>query len=1172
MGIVRQDELLEHRTFQDAAGKVVRAAVKELRASPEYRDIGCRYIYAVKCATDNPAKRAIQACGAVLRTELDRICAARRAANRLLPLVIVAHGTTALRALGITAASENEIAGAVYDIARNDIPFKVVASRSMKSIVGQPGKYSSLVADVRRAFDLANQKPVVRITQEELETRYRYPKTIEEVAALVDEVLAYRAAGWSPDDTMIAIDTETNTLFPHRDGLQLTIVSVAWAPGLAAAIPLWHKDTPYDPAEAWPHVIRLLRSRKKKVFHNCKYDLKVFWKMGVDVERVYWDVMLAEHALEEDKKGQYGLKYLVKQYLPQYAGYEDQLHDMLAKAQGERQLDNARREVHKASKSPHPGRVPDDIQVIFDATGLKREVKPGAPTRRMRKLEALKAAAEKQAADPVLKALQELRFEPPYNGNLFRRTLSEQRTLAERLRTRIDGEGNLQPLSDTEARFVYLVETVPVDLKRYDLVEFTREQEAELWALQKVLPYITAGYFEAEQANVEEGEQPKQEAKSGGFENIPLWNEDRSRGVQLFYAAVDTDVTWQLAAKQYKRMLVEDTGFKKKQVEVAKEVATLRLSASGCPYEVRPLCQTPDPVVNLVKHGYIPRARELCRTEYDGVKVDLDYIDRSSAKLTKVINAETERLHKMAGEEVKLGDSRRIALLLFDIGRGYLPSNPEHAAKLAEDNPGRVKWTGERLMYHGISYTEHGAVQTTEKVLKTLAITYECEFANSLLLLRKAVKARDTFLRNVQLLSRHDGRLHTNYNLNGTATGRLSSSDINMQNIPKGEMGGMPKTDPRYRLVPKEERQGVNCKRMFIPDDDSLVFVNADAKGAEVKIFAAYSRDPALIAALRDGMDAHSFFSSIVLNPDKVAVDSSGAKLFGEARRRKLREVGIDDDHAWSYADFEAREDIFLEGVGPEGIENGVWVRGNPDAPETWQDRARAEYGKSLKKLRDIIKRVVFGILFGAGYRKIAEIVGIEKKLAKDVIQLLFKMFPTIPSFIAQTKWELGAFGMVETYFGRKRRFSIDGAPSELLSRAQRQAVNFKIQSSNSDIVLDCLEVMAPQIRHDFGGGMYLTVHDSLGFGVKKKYIGQLAEFIRREGTERVARLCPWMPVPYLWDVEIGPTYGDLKSIAKYMAAHPEDLILPDTARGYVEEEMLDELRHTVEGEEETAA
>jgi DNA polymerase-1 len=362
---------------------------------------------------------------------------------------------------------------------------------------------------------------------------------------------------------------------------------------------------------------------------------------------------------------------------------------------------------------------------------------------------------------------------------------------------------------------------------------------------------------------------------------------------------------------------------------------------------------------------------------------------------------------------------------------------------------------------------------------------------------------------------------------------------FNNQNIPKGLIGSLKNT--RGELILDEDGvtpifEGVNCKKLFLPDDDSYVFVNADAKGAEVSIFSAYARDEALIAALAEGMDAHSFFGSKCLNPDTVADG-----LTGEARRIALASAGIDDEHAWSYDDFL---------LGKDGLH---------------EDKA---YGKRLKKLRDNIKRLVFGMLYGAGYRKIADIAGISHDQAKKIQDLLFKMFPSIRTYMDRVKWELKIFRLAETYFGRRRRFPLnfssnDDTPKKLIAQAERRLLNFSIQSTNSDIVLMVMCWVAEVVRRDMGGRMLLTVHDSLGFQVPRKYETQVPDLMYEYGTKLVAKVCPWMPVPYRWDVELGPSYGETDPYKKYMAK--QRAVRAPELDGYTDEDIQDKLREATE-------
>ena len=332
-----------------------------------------------------------------------------------------------------------------------------------------------------------------------------------------------------------------------------------------------------------------------------------------------------------------------------------------------------------------------------------------------------------------------------------------------------------------------------------------------------------------------------------------------------------------------------------------------------------------------------------------------------------------------------------------------------------------------------------------------------------------------------------------------------NSNDVNMQNVPK-------------------KLSGYSIKKIFTVEDPvNDVFVNADAKGAEVRILTAYSRDAALIQSLNDGQDTHCFIASKIV--EVVRLSAGAAKL--------LKEMGLDDSYPLAYEDFAIREDIKVK------------------------DKT---YGEMLDKFRTAVKRVVFGILYGAGAAKISETIGISKEQAQLIIDMLFQMFPSIPKYMEQTRWELRTFNMVETYFGHRRRFDVQGAAKFLKSRAERQGVNFKIQSTSSDIVMDCLRRVEEPLEKELGGKLLLTVHDSIAFQMKKKYLGQLPDFIEKYLEKDTAAAFPWLPVAFKWDYEVGPSYGELMPLKQYLEKHPLVEKIDDVKEAYTEEEIRTEL------------
>lgn len=927
-----------HRGFTDDAGTLITRAVSTLRADNEnFKDLRIEKTYAVLCAGEEPNKATIDRCKTFLHQGLQIAGQGREH-----PPVLVAMGMSAVKALGIKATSLREVQSRVLTgVVINDVAYTVVVTISSKMLVAMAGLYTTFYGDLHRAMSLANKAVVDKTPIAKLTEAYRFPKTVQEVKELCRYIIDYTEGDTSPEKWAISVDTETNTLFPHRDSLKLLCISVAWGLGKAAAIPLWHKDSPYDPKDVIPYVRELLACSKPKIMHNAKYDSKVFQKMGFEVNNLSWDTMLGEHSLEEDKRGQYGLKPLTRVFFPEFTEYADKLHELLVKEEGDSQLDN----IRKKQKS--------------------------------------------------------------------------------------DGEAEAVALSGPE----------PSKLKKK----------------------IAA--------------KKKKKGQDGGFELLPL-------DELMLYAAIDTDMTRRLAGGQVRRIAAEEKLYREKRVMVNRD-RTRR-------YPVPFLCTEPEPVRSLVKKVAVPLSGVLGRMEFRGIKVDRAYMDELDEKLGKVV-VETEReLYTLADKnDLKLNSAAAIADVLFS--SGFI-----HPV------------TGARTFYEPVTFTKKNQAQTTEKVLKFLVAKYGCPFSSKKLIYSKAYKAKNTFIANVRDLSEMDGYLHTNYNIHGTGTGRLSSSDENMQNIPK-------------------KLAGYSIKKIFIPDDPSMAFVNCDAKGAEVRIFSAYSQDQELIKSLNEGMDTHCFFADAIVTA--VRRESGATEV--------LESMGLDNSYPLTYDDFNNREKIRL--VDPK-------------------------YGEMLDRFRTAIKRVVFGILYGAGSKKIAETIGISLSQAQAIIEMLFQLYPSIPAYIERTKWELNTFGLVETYFGRRRRFSVKGATGFLRSRAERQGVNFKIQSTSSDIVLACLQEIEAPLERDLGGRLLLTVHDSIGFQLPKKYVSQLPDFVDRYLNIKPQTKYPWLPVEFKWDYELGPSYGELKPFETYVAGLTPEEIRNDAKDAYTEEEVKIELASTEDG------
>jgi len=546
------------------------------------------------------------------------------------------------------------------------------------------------------------------------------------------------------------------------------------------------------------------------------------------------------------------------------------------------------------------------------------------------------------------------------------------------------------------------------------------------------------------------------------YEKVPI--EDL-----LLYAAIDTDLTRRLIKHQF-----------------------MRIRQERC-----------DAVKTLGKTHAVPASRTLGKMEYGGMRVDVPYLDTLEKDLDEVIAAKDKELRQYFH---MLRDSKT--------GRDLMPSdfNPnstqhvEHilyswgviqdfqAADVLNHSNRKTRYINDTIT----GTTKTGRWKTDKKTLKAIEKEFNCNFATSLLHYRAAHKARNGFLKEVRRLSAYDGRLHTSFHLHGTKTGRLSSSDLNMQNIPAGKLAGH------------------NIKKLFIPDTDDELILNLDYRGAEIRIFAAYSRDEKLIEALLRGLDAHSFFTE---------------KLYGHP-----------------YEEVEAAKDYDFKGAYARGVPAVVIKR-----------------MEMLKAARTNIKRVVFGVLYGAQAKKIAETAGnITPEEAQKVIDDLFAMFPSIPSWIEQTKNFIYQNGYVETFFSRRRRFPLHHVNKFFRSQGERQGVNMLIQATSNDIVLGQL-VELDQHIHEVGGRLCITVHDSIVASIPKKNVQQLPDFLNYYCVKRVSEKYPWLPVPFACDIQVGPSYGETVDLGEYLKTQAAESRL--TEDDTFDQEVLDELRDEDAGE-----
>ena len=230
----------------------------------------------------------------------------------------------------------------------------------------------------------------------------------------------------------------------------------------------------------------------------------------------------------------------------------------------------------------------------------------------------------------------------------------------------------------------------------------------------------------------------------------------------------------------------------------------------------------------------------LATMEKHGVKIDVNFLGELSKEMNSSIGEIEKAIFKIAGTEFNIGSPKQLGEVLFE------------KMKLLE-KPKK---------------TRTGQYATGEEILSKLAI--EHEICRKILDYRELVKLKSTYIDALPtLLSPNDGRLHTTYNQAVAATGRLSSNNPNLQNIPI-------RTD-----------KGREIRKAFIPRDENFILLSADYSQVELRIMASFSKDEVMMEAFRAGKDIHAATAAKIFKVPLEEVDS-------EMRRRaKTANFGI---------------------------------------------------------------------------------------------------------------------------------------------------------------------------------------------------------------------------------------------------------------------------------------
>lgn len=221
----------------------------------------------------------------------------------------------------------------------------------------------------------------------------------------------------------------------------------------------------------------------------------------------------------------------------------------------------------------------------------------------------------------------------------------------------------------------------------------------------------------------------------------------------------------------------------------------------------------------------VPLANVLARMEQQGVLIDSQQLAQQSQDLATRISELEKEVHEEAGEAFNLGSTKQLQHVLF-----------------------------EKMALPIIKKTPKGAPSTSEDVLQELALDYS--IAHKIMEYRGLTKLKNTYTDKLpKMINHRTGRVHTSYHQAVTATGRLSSTDPNLQNIPI------------------RNEAGRRVRQAFVPRD-GYKFVAADYSQIELRIMAHLSGDKGLLDAFAQGKDVHKATASEVFGVSLEDVSS----------------------------------------------------------------------------------------------------------------------------------------------------------------------------------------------------------------------------------------------------------------------------------------------------------
>ena len=406
----------------------------------------------------------------------------------------------------------------------------------------------------------------------------------------------------------------------------------------------------------------------------------------------------------------------------------------------------------------------------------------------------------------------------------------------------------------------------------------------------------------------------------------------------------------------------------------------------------------------LFRELEMPLVEVLSEMELYGIKIDTGLLKKLSLEIEKRLVKLIENVYDLSGAQFNINSPKQLREILF-----------------------------EKLKLPVIKKNKTGA-STDEEVLHKLASKHKLPAL--LLEYRQLTKLKNTYIDALpELIDKRTGRIHTSFNQTGTETGRLSSSNPNLQNIPV-------KTDI-----------GRNIRKAIIAEGKDYYLISCDYSQVELRILAYLSKDEKLTAAFKENKDIHKATAASICGVEEADVDQS---------------------------------------------------------------------------MREVAKRVNFGIIYGQTFYGLSRDLNISPAQAQDFIDAYFVKYPQVQSYINSQIKRAEEMGFVTTILGRRRYLpEINNKNLNIRQFAQRQAVNTPIQGSAADMIKLAMisiqnEIKARKLR----SRMIMQIHDELVFEAHKDELKELIDFVKIK-MENVFKF----DVPIKVDIKQGRNWLEMEPV-----------------------------------------